>query len=224
MEGVKSEPSLGKLAKNSAPTPKQVKVKTPSMPTKKEAPRKNLTSKQAQYAYENLPGGAGTKDEAKLCTRLWTQIEGYERHFGDLDYTNKPPRNAGSVQLQAFLDGLSGQLGDTAAVLTMKHLYILGVGLAVKGNYVMNNPLGINCMTLPEKVRKDVMEDDFLDREFKELAILHPELCHPGPFLRILLQTVNMVKDVHAVETRGGSYSQANTPVDPKLRKTYDDL
>lgn len=207
-------------------TPKRDKVK-------KEDPKpkpKQFTPKQAKFLAENLPGSEkGNAHDDRTRSDIYTKLLGYKRRFPHLNFsTAEPvlqyPDKFTVAHMQGTLDDLGNQTAEDNAVDTMKHFYLIFLEMAVKSNVALGNPLGFHVTTLPVVMKKAIRETSFLDQEFNELAILHPEWCRQGPLVRILFQTFDLMREVHKAESEGVVYVSPTSPVNPETKNKYEDL
>jgi hypothetical protein len=221
--GVTEQPRLSSLANNN-PT-KKASTPKPAPKTKAPPKEKPLSKAAVKYAIENMPGNSSSPQNVeKELARLWGQVAGYKRLFPDLDYSQEPNQNAPSAVVKAFVDNLGAQLCEKAAVVNMKKLYCLLLDLAAMGNTAMKNPLGLQVNGVPKVMRHKILEEAFMDAEFKELAILHPEWCRPGPLVRLVIETLQVVKEVHQTEAGRGMEESVGRPVKVDLANKYSKL
>ncbi|MBS0654651.1 MAG: hypothetical protein JSR46_02640 [Verrucomicrobia bacterium] len=220
--GVKTEPRLGNLASSAtAPsiTPKRGRIPA----EKKEAPPKPkpVTKAAAKYAMESLNKKMQT--ETGDVARIMSQVYAYRRHFPKLDYSSMPD-TASFEAWSAFLEDLVNQNAEEGSVQTLKHVYCILLEVGVRGNMFLGNPIGMNIRTLPAVAKTAIHEKNFLEKEFQELAILHPEWCRPGPFARICIATLGLIREVHNAETTGAVYTAPEDNVTEEAKQKYRDL
>lgn len=219
--GVRTEPRLGNLASSAAAptTPKKGRVQV----EKKEAPPKTrpVTKQAAKYALDNMD--KKLEGNANDVARIMSQVMAYRRHFPKLDYSGMPNDHAYSSWF-AFLNDLINQNAEAGSVQTLQHIYCIALELGVRGNMFFGNPIGMNIRTLPSVAKTAIKERGFLEKEFQELAILHPEWCRPGPFQRICIETLGLIREVHNAESSGAVYTAPEDPVKEDAKERWKDL
>lgn len=220
--GVKTEPRLGSLASStSAPstTPKKGRV---TMEKKEPAPKSRPVSKQAaKYALDGLNKKLEGKPED--VAKIMSQVMAYKRHFPRLDYSGMPNDSSYS-SWSAFLSDLINQNAEEGSVQTLQHIYCIILEFGVRGNIFLGNPIGMNIRTLPSVAKTAIKDKGFLEKEFQELAILHPEWCRPGPFQRICIATLGLIREVHNAETTGAVYTAPEDSVQEEAKQKWKDL
>lgn len=222
--GVTTEPRLSNLA-SSTVAPSTTPKRGRAAPKEKEAPPpkpKPVTKAAAKYAMESLnktteSGGGGD------LAMLMSQAMAYKRHFPHLDFSGMP-NNSSPASWQAFINDLGNQNAEEGSVATLQSIYLIGLDLGVRGNIFFGNPLGMSIRTLPSVAKTAIKERSFLEKEFTELAILHPEWCRPGPFQRICLATLGLLREVHNAESTGAVYTAPSDNVKNEAKEKWKEL
>lgn len=220
--GVTMAPRLSSLANSTPPPPLTPKRGRPTVEKKESAPKpRPVTKEQAKYAVDGMRKTASAQPEE--LAKVISQCMGYQRHFPKLDYSSMP-KDQSLGSWQAFLKDLQNQNAEEGSVGTLQHVYLIMLEFGVRGNALVGNPLGMNIRTLPSIAKEAIQHNHFLEKEFQELAILHPEWCRPGPFQRICLATLNLLREVHYAETTGAVMTHPNDSLNTKTKQDYSDL